>query len=89
MPSPCSRESWRCYLSEVYRFYSKILQENGVEVDDRGVGGRPAGILPITRFSTESEVEKIANEARDRLTTAGVGAANLYSVVAEVLRSWR
>jgi len=29
-------------------------------------------------------VEKIANEARDRLTTAGVGAANLYSVVAEV-----
>jgi hypothetical protein len=64
----------------------KILREGGVEVDDRGVGGRPAAqlILPITRFNTETEVDKIANEARDRLTVAGVGAPNLYSVVAEV-----
>jgi anti-sigma regulatory factor (Ser/Thr protein kinase) len=70
------------YLKSIDLF--KILQDNGVEVDDRGVGGKPAGILPITRFSTVSEVEQIANEARDRLTAAGVGAANLYSVVAEV-----
>jgi anti-sigma regulatory factor (Ser/Thr protein kinase) len=72
------------YLKSVELF--RLLQESGVEVDDRGVGGRPAArlILPITRFTTESEVDKIANEARDRLTAAGVGAANLYSVVAEV-----
>ncbi len=72
------------YLKAVELF--RILRENGVEVDDRGVGGRPAAqlILPITRFNTEAEVDKIANEARDRLTAAGVGAANLYSVVAEV-----
>jgi len=57
-----------------------------VEVDDRGVGGRPAArlILPITRFNTETEVDNLGNEARDRLTAAGVGAPNLYSVVAEV-----
>jgi hypothetical protein len=70
------------YLKSIELF--KILSENSVEVDDQGVGDQPAGILPIIRFSTESEVDKIANEARDRLTTAGVGAANLYSVVAEV-----
>ena len=29
-------------------------------------------------------MDKIANEASERLTTAGVGAANLYSVVAEI-----
>jgi hypothetical protein len=71
------------YLKSIDLF--KILSENGVEVDDRGVSDRPAArlILPITRFSTESEVDKIANGARDRLTAAGVGAANLYSVVAE------
>ena len=70
------------YLKSVELF--KILREGGVEVDDRGVGGRPPVILPITRFNTETEVDKLANEARDRLTAAGVGAANLYSVVAEV-----
>jgi hypothetical protein len=71
------------YLKSAELF--KILRENHVEVDDRGVGGRPAArlILPITRFNTETEVDKIANEASDRLTAAGVGAANLYSVVAE------
>jgi anti-sigma regulatory factor (Ser/Thr protein kinase) len=72
------------YLKSVELF--RLLQESGVEVDDRGVGGRPAAqlILPITRFTTESEVDKIANNTRDRLTAASVGAANLYSVVAEV-----
>jgi hypothetical protein len=72
------------YLKSVELF--RILRESGVEVDDRGVGGRPAAqlILPITRFNTENEVDRLANEAGDRLTAAGVGAANLYSVVAEV-----
>jgi hypothetical protein len=72
------------YLKAVELF--RILQASRVEIDDRGVGGLPAGrlILPITRFTTESEVDKIANEASARLTAAGVGASNLYSVVAEV-----
>jgi hypothetical protein len=70
------------YLKSIELF--KILAANGVEVNDHGVGGRPAGILPITSFSTESDVDKIANEARDRLTLAGLGAPNLYSLVAEV-----
>jgi len=72
------------YLKSVELF--KILQENGVEVDDRGIAGRAAAqlILPITRFNTETEVDKLANAASDRLTAAGVGAANLYSVVTEV-----
>ncbi len=74
------------YLKSVELF--RMLHDAGVEVDDRGVGGggRPAArlILPITRFNTESEVDKIANDASARLTAAGVGASNLYSVVAEV-----
>jgi hypothetical protein len=72
------------YLKSVELF--KMLHDAGVEVDDRGVGGRPAArlILPITSFYTESDVDKIANDASTRLTAAGVGAPNLYSVVAEV-----
>ncbi len=72
------------YLKSVELF--RILSESGVEVDDRGLGGSPPTqlILPITRFNTETEVDKIANQATDRLTAAGVGAPNLYSVVAEV-----
>jgi len=72
------------YLKSVELF--RILQESRIDVDDRGVAGRPPGrlILPITQFTTESEVDKISNEASERLTAAGVGAANLYSVVAEV-----
>jgi len=63
-----------------------ILQESGVEVDDQGIGSLPAQqlILPITQFATESEVDKLANAAGERLTAAGLGAANIYSVVAEV-----
>jgi hypothetical protein len=72
------------YLKSVELF--RILRDSGMQADDRGVAGRPAAqlILPITRFNTETEVDKLANEAGDRLTAAGVGAANLYSVVAEV-----
>ena len=72
------------YLKSMELF--RILQASGVEVDDRGVGSGSATrlIIPITQFTTESEVDRIANQASDRLSTAGVGAANLYSVVAEV-----
>lgn len=72
------------YLKSVELF--RILQTGSVEVDDRNLGSVPAPrlIIPITQFATETEVDRIANEASDRLTASGVGAANLYSVVAEV-----
>lgn len=72
------------YLKSMEFF--KILQEGGVDVDDRGVGGGSTArlITPITLFTTESDVDRIANEASEQLTDAGVGAANLYSVVAEI-----
>jgi phage-related minor tail protein len=72
------------YLKSMELF--RILQDSGVEVDDRGIGSGAAArlIIPITRFTTETEVDRIANQASERLSAAGVGAANLYSVVAEV-----
>lgn len=64
----------------------RILQENGVEVDDRGIRERRDRqlILPLTRFSREGEVEDLANQALDALSEAGLGAANLYPLVSEV-----
>lgn len=72
------------YLKSMALF--KILQEGGVEVDDRGIGSGSTTrlITPVTLFTTESDVDRIANEASERLSDAGVGAANLYSVVAEI-----
>jgi anti-sigma regulatory factor (Ser/Thr protein kinase) len=72
------------YLKSIELF--SILQKSGVDVDDRGVGTGAATrlIIPITQFTTESEVDQIANQASERLSAAGVGAVNLYSVVAEV-----
>jgi anti-sigma regulatory factor (Ser/Thr protein kinase) len=64
----------------------EILQKSGMQVDDQSVGSPPASqlILPISRFATESEVDKLANAAGEHLSTAGLGVANIYSVVAEV-----
>jgi hypothetical protein len=72
------------YLKSMELF--RILQDSGVEVDDRGVGSGAATrlIIPIAQFTTETEVDTIASQASERLSAAGVGAANLYSVVAEV-----
>lgn len=72
------------YLKSVGVF--RILQENGVEVDDRGIRERTDRqlILPLTRFSREGEVEDLANQALDALSEAGLGAANLYPLVSEV-----
>ncbi|MHB8392645.1 MAG: hypothetical protein ACYDBH_24215, partial [Acidobacteriaceae bacterium] len=55
------------YLKSMDLF--RILQASGVEVDDRGVGSGSATrlIIPITQFTTESEVDRIANQASDRL----------------------
>jgi anti-sigma regulatory factor (Ser/Thr protein kinase) len=62
------------------------LQQAGVEVDDRGVRTQPDPqlVLPLTGFREEAEVEKLANEALDALTRAGLGSANLHPLVSEV-----
>lgn len=72
------------YLRSVGLF--GLLQGAGVEVDDRGIADRPDSqlILPLTRFSRESEVERLANEALDGLGRASMGSANLYPLVSEV-----
>ena len=64
----------------------RVLQESGVEVDDRGVPERanPQVVMPLSRFSHEAEVDRLANEATERLRVSAMGAANLYPVVAEV-----
>ncbi len=72
------------YLKSLGLF--KLLQENGVEVDDRGVYGSsaPQLVLELTRFDTESDVDRIANLAHDSLRDTAVGTANLYPIVSEV-----
>lgn len=72
------------YLKSVELF--RILQEQGAEVDDRGIGYRssPQNILPLIKFTKEADVDRLANQALDRLRDSGVGAANLYPVVSEV-----
>lgn len=70
------------YLKSTELF--RLLQEQDVEVDDRGLG-EPSGaqtILPLSRFSTEFEAENLANTALERLISRGLGA-NLAPVVSE------
>jgi anti-sigma regulatory factor (Ser/Thr protein kinase) len=72
------------YLKSVGLF--RLLQAAGVEVDDRGIAERTGRqlIVPLTRFTTESNVEDLANRALEYLANAGMGAANLYPVVSEI-----
>ncbi len=72
------------YLKSVGLF--ELLRAGGVEVDDRGVPnlGAEQLILPLTRFDTESDVDRITNLAHDSLQRTAVGAANLYPIVSEV-----
>lgn len=72
------------YLKSMGLFH--ILNENGIDADDRGVYDRPDPqlILPLTRFETESQVEALINVAYDALQKSGLGAANLYPIVSEV-----
>jgi hypothetical protein len=72
------------YLKSVGLF--KILQDCGVEADDRGIGGSHDSqlVLPLTRFDSANDVENLANEALERLQSSGMGAANLHSVVSEI-----
>lgn len=62
-----------------------LLQENDIEVDDRGVKG-PLDthlVLPLARFYTQIEVDELANRALDSLASSRLGAANLYPLVSE------
>jgi hypothetical protein len=63
-----------------------ILKDFGVDVDDRGIGGRDdqKAILPITRFGTTAEAAGVSNAAFARLQSAHVGAVNLTPVVSEL-----
>lgn len=71
------------YLQSVGLF--DMLKEAGVDVDDRGVGTRPDQkvVLPLSRFSLESEVEELTNLALESLSSSRTGSANLDAFVAE------
>ena len=62
-----------------------LLRTEGVEVDTRGIRQRrdPQIVLPLTRFRSQTDVEGIANEVLERLSTSGLGAANLHPLVSE------
>ena len=72
------------YLKSLGLF--SILQSSGVDVDDRGIPDKrdPQIVLPLTAFSTQRDVEDLANAALERLKAAGLGAYNLYPLVSEV-----
>lgn len=62
-----------------------LLKEGGVEVDDRDIA--PAAqrqmAMPIQRFDSMNDVDRIANEAIESLSEHDLGAANLRPVVVE------
>lgn len=72
------------YLKSLGLF--QTLQNNGIEVDDRGIFAKrdPQIILPLTYFQTESEVDKLANQAIEALSASNLGSSNLYPLVSEV-----
>jgi len=72
------------YLKSVGLF--SVLQQAGVEVDDRQIWSRQDSqvIVPLTPFRQEDEVDKLANQALEALSLAGLGAANLYPLVTEI-----
>jgi len=62
-----------------------LLQDNDVDVDDRGLGSPSSDrtILHLVRFSTEFAAEAAASTAIERLDGMGHGAANLYPMISE------
>ena len=71
------------YLKSLGLF--EILQESGVKVDDLGIPGRkdPQVVLPLTRFDTEYEAQRVADTAAESLAASGFSSANLYPIVTE------
>ncbi len=63
-----------------------VLQDAGVEIDDRGVRRRTDAqiVLPLTRFASERDVEKLANDALEALLNANLGSANMRPLVSEI-----
>ncbi len=72
------------YLKSLGLF--RVLQQDGVDVDDRGVPERrdPQVVLTLVNFRTEGDVERLANEALDALQRARLGAGNLHPIVSEI-----
>ena len=71
----------RAYLHAAGLF--RALQEAGIEADDRGAPDQSATqtIVPIVRFSTETEAETIAEDAVEALMESGLASANMYALV--------
>lgn len=63
-----------------------VLHDNAISADDRDIRVRqdPRVVLPITKFSSEYEVDQIGNQVAARLADSGLGAPNLYSAVSEI-----
>ena len=61
------------------------LKEAGISVDDRGIGEASTSqtIVPLSRFATEFEAEKLANIALDHLTSQESVGSMLAPVVSE------
>ena len=71
------------YLKSLGLF--RILQQNGIEADDREILEGDSGqiVLPLTQFDSETQVDDVTNDISETLQDSGLGAANLHSVVSE------
>lgn len=71
------------YLKSLGLF--RILQVNGVYVNDQGILDSTDRrlVLPLTRFDTASDVEDLANQASETLIDSAFGAAKLRPLVSE------
>ncbi|MGH2706236.1 MAG: hypothetical protein ACRDJ4_14470 [Actinomycetota bacterium] len=66
--------------------FFQILHDDHIEADDRDIRVRHDSrvVLPITKFSTQNEVDEIGNQVASSLSDSRMGAANLYSAVSEI-----
>ncbi len=63
-----------------------VLEDSGVEVDDRGVSTELDRnvVLPITCFKDGSDVDILVNSTLDRLNDSGMGSPDVRPLVTEV-----
>ncbi len=63
-----------------------VLKTAGVEIDDRGVPERKDTqiVLPLSRFNTEYEVDKLSNQVLDVLSSSPLGSPHLNAFVSDV-----
>ncbi len=71
------------YLKTIGLF--DLLKENGVGVDDRGVSltSMDQVAVGLQQFQTESDIDRMADEAIERLHQAKLGAPNMRPLVVE------